>query len=107
MKNYSKTALFLGITFIISYSAAGIFKLAGGDYLNRAGFMIFGAAYMFIPMISAIIVKKYIAREKLNDLLISFKINKWFFIAWLLMPIIAFCSFGLSLLFPAYITLRK
>ncbi len=100
MKNYSKTGLFLGITFLISYSAAGIFKLAGGNYQNRAGFMIFGAAYMFIPMISAIIVKKYIAREKLNDLLISFKINKWFFIAWLLMPIIAFCSFGASLLFP-------
>lgn len=95
----NKTAVFLILTFLISYSAALIYKLAGGSYYQRIGFMFFGAAYMFIPMISAIIVKKYIAGEKLNDLLISFKINKWFFAAWLLMPLIAFSTFGISLLF--------
>ena len=89
------------LTFIITYTLAGIYKLIGGDITNRIGFTVLGAIIMFIPAISAIIVKKIIHHEKLKtDLLISFKINKWFFVAWLIIPIIMFFSLGISLLFP-------
>ena len=100
MKIINRTTLFLILTFVISFSLAGLYKVTGRDYSDRTEFTILGAAYMFIPMISAIIVKKLIHHEKLGDLLISFKINKWYFIAWALMPIIAFCTLGISLLFP-------
>jgi len=60
-----------------------------------------GAIYMFIPTISVLIVKKLIHKEKIKtDLLISFKINKWFFVAWLLMPAIMFLTLGINLLYP-------
>jgi membrane protease YdiL (CAAX protease family) len=32
--------------------------------------------------------------------MISFKINKWFFVAWLFMPIIMFSTIGINLFFP-------
>ncbi len=57
--------------------------------------------YMFIPAISVVIIKKLVHKENIkSDLLVSFKINKWFFVAWLLMPLIIFSSIGISLLFP-------
>jgi membrane protease YdiL (CAAX protease family) len=91
----------LVLTFVISFSIAGIYKLIGGSYNDKIGFTILGVIYMFIPTISVIIVKKFIYHEKLkSDLLISFKINKWFFVAWLIMPVIIFISLGISLLFP-------
>jgi len=101
MKSINKTTLFLILTFLISFSLAGIYKLFAGSYSDRIGFTILGAIYMFVPAISVIIVQKFIHHEKLkSDLMISFKINKWFFVAWLLMPIIIFSTIGISLLFP-------
>ena len=101
MKSINRTTLFLILTFVISFSLAGIYKLIVDDSTNKIAFTILGVIYMFIPTISVIIVKKIIHRENLNpDLMISFKINKWFFVAWLLMPIVSFGVVGISLLFP-------
>lgn len=89
------------LTFVTTYLLAGIYKLSGGDITNRIGFTLLGVIIMFIPSISVIIIKKFIHHEKLKeDLFISFKINKWFFIAWLIIPVIMFFTFGISLLFP-------
>lgn len=101
MKSINRTTLFLILTFVISYSLAGIYKLTGGDINDKIGFTILGVVYMFIPTISVIIIKKFVHHENISaDLMISFKINKWFFVAWLIMPVISFCSLGISLLFP-------
>jgi len=101
MKAINRTTLFLILTFVISYLLAGIYKLNGGSYNNSIGFMVFGVIMMLIPTISVIIIKKFIYHENLKtDLLISFKINKWFFVAWLIMPVIMFFSIGISLSFP-------
>ena len=101
MKKLDKTILFLILTFAISYSIAGIFKLAGGSYNNKLAFTLIGTLYMFVPALCVVIVKKLIHKEKLkSDLQISFRINKWFFVAWLIMPVISFCTLGISLLFP-------
>lgn len=104
MKKINQTTLFLILTFSISFLIAGIYKLNGGGSHDRTGFMILGIIYMFIPTIAVLIVKKLIHREKIaTDLLISFKINKWFFVAWLIIPVLAFLTFGISLLFPEVI----
>jgi membrane protease YdiL (CAAX protease family) len=48
-----------------------------------------------------LIVKKLIHKDKFkSDLLISFKINKWFFVAWLIAPIIIISSLSINLIFP-------
>ncbi len=101
MKTINKTTLFLLLTFIISYSLAGLYILFGGQSNDRIGMLILGVTYMFIPMICVIIVSKLIHRENIiSNFLISFKFNKWFLVAWLTAPIIAFGTLGISLLFP-------
>jgi membrane protease YdiL (CAAX protease family) len=101
MKAINRTTLFLILTFVITYLLVGIYNLMGGDIANTIGFTLLGIIIMFIPTISAIIIKKFIHHENLKaDLLISFKINKWFFLAWLIIPVIMFFSLGISLLFP-------
>jgi hypothetical protein len=101
MKKMNKTVLFLILVFSISFSLALIFKLLGGDISNQLAYTLMGATYMFIPAICVLIVEKLIHKQPLQkNLLISFKINKWFVIAWLSMPILAFITIGVSLLFP-------
>ncbi len=102
MKKLNKTQVFLLITFVVSWGFAAIYHFSGGSRQDPIGFVLFGAAYMFIPMLSAIIVKKFIAKENLSNLLISFRLNKWFLIAWLLSPLLAMATFGISLLFPGF-----
>mgnify|MGYP001252295461 CR=1 FL=1 len=101
MKKMNKTVLFLILVFSISFSFAGLFKLLGGDISNQLAYTLMGATYMFIPAICVLIVEKLIHKQPIKtNLLISFKINKWFVIAWLSMPILAFITIGVSLLFP-------
>ncbi len=96
----NKTTLFLVLTFVISFSLVGVYRLLGFEANDRLAFTLLGATYMFVPAICVVIVKKFIHKEKLkSDLLISFKINKWFFVAWLIMPVLSFCTLGISLLF--------
>jgi len=100
MKRTNRVTLFLLITFVVSCTAAGIFYLAGGRLANGIAYTLFGAAYMFIPMLSAFVVKKLIHGEKMSDLLISFKLNRWFVVAWLLMPVVIISTIGTRLLIP-------
>ena len=55
--------------------------------------------YMFVPMTMAIIVQKFVYREPVKELGISWKLNRWFLVAWLLPAGIAFAILGASLLF--------
>ncbi|MFO7829895.1 MAG: CPBP family glutamic-type intramembrane protease, partial [Bacteroidales bacterium] len=101
MDKINRTTLFLILTFVISFSLVGLYKLFGGQYDNKISLTILAVTYMFIPMISAILVVKVIHKEKLKpNLFISFRINKWFFIAWLIPPIMSFGTLGISLLLP-------
>lgn len=104
MKKINKTWLFLILTFVISYVLAGIFKLAGGTGSNRVAFMILGVVYMFVPTLCVLIVKKLIHKETIvSELMVSFKLNFWFVFAWLIMPVLTFATFGISLLFPGVV----
>lgn len=101
MKRFNQTTLFLILTFVISFSMAAAYQLLTGGAVGTISYTILGATYMFVPALSVVIVKKLIFKEKLrSDMQISFKINKWFFAAWLIMPLSAFLTLGVSLLFP-------
>lgn len=99
-KNIKKAVLFIGLTFFFNYLLVALYFVLGGKWV-MPGSLIVGMAYMFIPMIIAIVVQKLIYKEPLREPLgISFKLNWWFLVAWLLPPVVSFATLGISLLFP-------
>src|SRR3989339_42341 len=98
--NLKKVYLFIGLTFTACWAAAIAFFTLGGKP-NTAPYYFIVTGYMLTPMAVAIIVQKLIYREPLKEPLgISFKLNWWWLVGWLLPPIIAFATFGVSLLMP-------
>lgn len=98
--NRQKVRQFLIWTFIINWSLIGVYYLAGGEW-QTTGSTIIAVGYMFIPMIVAFVVEKRSGNANIKkDLGINFRVNKWFVISWLLMPVLAFATFGISLLLP-------
>lgn len=92
--------IFPGLAFFISYALAFPF-LIGGLRNDSVAFVTLASAYMFVPALCVLIVKKLYLKERLaNDLMISFRLNRWFLVAWLLMPVLSMLAFGISLLFP-------
>jgi membrane protease YdiL (CAAX protease family) len=56
---------------------------------------------MFVPMLVALLLQKGVYRESVKKPLgISFRLNRWFLVAWFLPPVIALATFGVSLLLP-------
>ena len=95
-----KIGLFVGIAFMLSWLIAILFLALGGGWWTPTGLMV-GTAFMFMPMVSALIVQKIIYREPLRRPLgISFRLNRWWLVAWLLPPLIALATMGVSLLIP-------
>lgn len=85
-KNIKKVVVFCGLTFFFSYLLVFLYLALGGKWV-MPGSLIVATIYMFVPMIIAIIVQKLIFKEPLRvPLGISFKWNRWFFVAWLLPP---------------------
>ena len=99
-RNIKKALTFIGLTFFLSYLLAFLYFVFGGEWV-MPGSLIVATIYMFIPMVVAFVVQKLIYKEPIKKPLgISFKLNRWFFVAWLLPPVIAFATIGVSLLFP-------
>lgn len=100
MKANNKLIIFFGIIVILNLGLVTVFKLLGLDYKGPYG-IVLGSAYMFVPMVAALVVKKAICKEKVKkDLLISFKINKWFLAVIVFPLLLVAVTFGISLLFP-------
>lgn len=98
--NTKKILLFIGLTFLVDWIIAAIFLVIKGPGYTQL-FLVVGVIYMFVPMVMAIIIQKFIYKEPLKEPLgISFKFNRWFLVAWLLPAIIAFATLGVSLLLP-------
>ena len=95
-----KPLIFLLITYALSWTTAFVYFALGGSLFSPS-FIVIAILFMFTPMLSAIIVQKVIYREKvLSPLGVSFRINKWFFVGWLLPPFIVLAATGVSLLMP-------
>ena len=74
------------IVCLISWAAVAVARFGFGlDRVNTPGaFTIFGAAYMFLPMITALVLQA-IDKEKFNHTgLVNFKVSRVWFVAWLL-----------------------
>src|SRR3972149_6714797 len=98
--NVWKSLFFVGVTYALSWLFAISFFVGGGQSHTHARLTMLGL-YMFTPMVSAIIVQKLIYKEPLKGPLgISFRLNRWFFLAWFLPPAITIATIGVNLLFP-------
>ena len=99
-RNIKKIILFIGLTIFFSWLLVALFFAFDGKWDTPISFGM-TTIYMFMPMAVAIFVQKYIYKESLKESLgISFKLNRWFVVAWLLPPVVAFATLGVSLLFP-------
>ena len=94
-----KLKVFLAVCFGISFIAGGVFHCLGGD-LSTTLFFYFATAYMLIPTISVLITQKICGEKPFSDVGVNFKINKWWIIAWLLMPVINILAMLSSTLLP-------
>ncbi len=98
--NVKKVALFVGLTYLLSYTLVPLYFALGG---TRAmpGVLALGIAYMFIPMTVAVVVQKLVYHAPLKGpFRIVYRPNRWFLVAWLLPPLIALATLGVSLLLP-------
>ena len=62
--------------------------------------MVLSAGAMFTPLLAIILTQLIFKEPVLKNLDISFKINRWWWLGWLLMPFIAFAVLGVTLLMP-------
>ena len=100
IKENRKAFLFVTLTFTISYLFVFLYFLFGGRWV-MPGSLIISVIYMFIPMLVSIFVQKIVYKDLVKEPLgVSFKLNRWFLIAWLLPVIISFLTLGINLLFP-------
>jgi len=99
-KNIKKSLLFIALTFFFNYSFIFAYFALGGKWVMPYAAIV-GAIYMFVPMTVAIFVQKLIFKEPLKEPLdISWRINRWWLVAWFLPLVIAFATLGVSLLLP-------
>lgn len=62
--------------------------------------LVFSAGAMLIPLLAVIFTQLIFKEPVLKGLGISFKLNRWWWIGWLLMPAIALAVLGVTLLMP-------
>ena len=91
--------LFSSITILLSWTAAALFYLLNGNLQTTAGF-VFATGYMFFPLLSVVIVQAIHKEPILKGLGVSFKLNRWFAVAWLLPVVFNVAAMFASALFP-------
>lgn len=71
-----------------------------GDPITAIKMLVMSAGSMLIPLLAVIFTQLIFKEPVLKDLGISFKFNRWWWIGWLLMPVIAMATLGVTLLMP-------
>ncbi len=95
-----RVLVFVLIVFGISWGVAIPYRLADGKPLSLS-WRVVTLYFMFTPMLATVIVQKIIFRRRIKrDLGVSFTINRWFVVAWLLPFAVAIAAGVISLLMP-------
>ena len=64
--NTRRTLLFVGLTFLFSWTLVGVFAASGGVWASKSSYPV-TILYMFIPGLAALFVQKFIAHEPLRE----------------------------------------
>ena len=91
--------IFLVICFVISFGAAGMFSLLGGEYNSIMG-SLFASAYMFIPLVSVVITQLIVGETPFTGCGVSFKFNWWWVVGILSMLFFSILALPASAVFP-------
>jgi hypothetical protein len=95
-----KLALYLGITFFLSWSIGLTFWFAGGEWGSPASQAVV-FLFMIPPGFAALAVKGAIAKEPVTaDLGLRLTLNRWWLVAWLTPVVVALIATGLGSLMP-------
>jgi len=73
---------------------------ASGDSLTAIIRLVMSAGAMLIPLLAVIFTQLIFKEPVLKGVGISFELNRWWWIGWLLMPVIAIATLGVTLLMP-------
>ena len=92
----------VGLVMHYSGTSAGeaVADAASGDPLTAIKRLVMSAGSMLIPLLAVIFTQLIFQEPVLKGLGISFKVNRWWWIGWLLMPVIAMVTLGVTLLMP-------
>jgi membrane protease YdiL (CAAX protease family) len=98
--NAKKIAVFLILTFILAIVIGSIPALLKLEWQGNTAAII-GVIYMLFPALTAIFVQKVLYHEPVMEpLKVSFKLNKWFAVAWFLPVLLALAAILVEILFP-------
>ena len=111
--NIKKLLVFLLLAFLPMVTVGLVMHFSGAEAVGAAaadpasfdplaavkGF-IFSAGAMLIPLLAVIFTQLIFKEPALNGVGFSLKVNRWWWIGWLLMPVIAFAVLGVTLLMP-------
>ena len=92
----------VGLVMHLGGASAGeaVADAASGDPLTAIKRLVMSAGSMLIPLLAVIFTQLIFKEPVLKGLGISFKFNRWWWIGWLLMPVIAMLTLGVTLLMP-------
>jgi len=77
-----------------------VYFTSGGIYAGLGGTLV-GVVFMFMPWWPRSIVQKLVYKQPVRGPLgVNFDINRWWFVAWLLPPVLALVTLAVSLLLP-------
>jgi membrane protease YdiL (CAAX protease family) len=100
IKQMKKSIQFIVLTCAVSWLVAGMAILLGIRDTHGLVYTVFAAAYMLLPAVCAIILQVIHKEKPFSNLNVSFRLNRWFFIAGIVPYIYAFITLGINLLFP-------
>ena len=92
--------IFLAIAYTCAMIVGSLPVMLGLKWAGTTA-VVFGALYMAFPALAAVFVKKVLYHEPVViPLQVSFRINKWFFVGWILPLFMALTAFVISLIVP-------
>ena len=109
--NVKKLIVFLLFAFLpmvavglwMHFSGASAADAARGDPITAIKRMFMSAGSMLIPLLAVVFTQLIFKEPVFKGLGISLKLNRWWWIGWLLMPVVAMAVLGVTLLMPGAI----
>lgn len=85
---------------IFLHASAGSADASTTDPAAALTGFLFSAGAMLIPLLAVLFTQLIFKEPVFRNLGISFKFNRWWWIGWLLMPVVALAVLGVTLLMP-------
>ena len=89
----------IGVGIILHAIGGASIQTASDERAAMTSFL-FTSGAMLIPLLAVVFTQLIFKEPVLKDMGISFKVNRWWWTGWLLIPVISFAVLGASLLMP-------